>query len=137
MDSSYTKLIISLLVIGSALYAFSPHSTLFTTTDSVQADALQTHSIEIKSGSLSDPRQSELRLRVGSKESLLVTTDQDGRVDLKGGDRSTFNPVFSGTINSLSIPTDKAGSYRIEFHPNAQPDSETEGIVIGTIVVEK
>jgi|SRR5581483_6349765 len=137
MDSSLSKIIITLLVIGGTLYAFSPQAGLIRPTASVDdAVAARTLPLDIKNRTLADPRQGDLAVKVGERAILQVTTDEDGKLDLISGDRDTFNPIFSGTVNSLTVSTDKPGSWTIKFRPGATPDQTGEPITIGTIVVE-
>jgi len=135
MFKSTQARVFALVVVGAFLYAFSPQAGLFkpTTTDN-QSDVKVYH-LDIKNRTLSDPREGDLTVSQGSHSMLQVTVDEDGRVDLVSNDRDTFNPVFSSTTNSLSIPTDRLGSYRIEFHPGQDPSVPSQTILIGSVVV--
>lgn len=128
--------LIFLFALASVLYIFSPQSGIVGN-PSVDVDSARVLSVSIKDRTLGDPTEAELKGKVGEKLILQVTTDEDGRVDLKSVERATFNPVFSGTINSISVPTDKEGSYQVEFHPQARPGEETSGLVISTVIIER
>lgn len=127
-----------ILVLGILLYVFSPQAGIVSPSSSaVTENQAKILTITIKQKTLSDPRQADLRVSLGERAVLHIETDEDGRLDLHGGDRNVFNPVFSGTVNTLTIPTDRAASLQIEFHPGARPNKETEGLLIGAVVVEK
>lgn len=136
MKSNF-QIVVFLLALGAALYAFSPQGGLLRK-DSQQVDTEQAKILEItiKERTLADPLQADLRVRVGERAVLSVTTDEDGRINLRSQEQETFNPVFSGTINSITIPTTRPGSFRIEFYPGVRPNVEGEGFLIGSIVVE-
>lgn len=120
------------------MYVFSPEAGIFNPEGKVAEEGqAKVLTISIKERVLADPRQADLRVKQGERAVLHIETDEDGRLDLHGGDRDVFNPVFSGTVNTLTIPTDRAASLQIEFHPGAMPNQETEGLLIGAVVVEK
>lgn len=128
--------LVLLLMIAAALYLLSPTSGLIKASDSGSSDEPTIYYLTIKNAVLSDPHQSDIRVKVGTRDIIAVTTDQDGRLDMSSSGRDLFNPVFSGLVNSIGIPTDKPGSYRLEFHPNAEPNKNTPGLLIGTVIVE-
>jgi hypothetical protein len=130
------KQILFLIGLVLVLYLFSPEVSLFKSQPVSDQQVTKELPLDIKGRSLADPRQGDLRLKEGRKVIVLVTTDEDGRLDLVSTTRDTFNPIFSGTTNSISIPTDKKSSYRIVIHPGTTPTELTPGIVIGTIVVD-
>lgn len=125
-----------ILGLGIFMYVFSPQAGLISPAV-VEENQAKVLTITIKERTLADPRQSDLRVKIGERAVLHIETDEDGRIDLHGGDRNVFNPVFSGTINTLTIPTDRSASLQIEFHPGARPNNETEGLLIGAVVVER
>src|SRR5207248_5843792 len=109
-NSAYSSAI-TLIIISLILYLLSPSSGLIKASDSSNADQPVVYNLTIKNGTLVDPNQSDIRVKVGTKDIIAVTTDRDGRLDMNGSDRDVFNPIFSGAVNSLGIPTDKQGSY--------------------------
>lgn len=136
MNNSSWQIVV-LLVLAGVIYTFSPQAGLIKSTSTEDADSAKVFEMTIKDRTLADPRQGDLKVKVGSKAILQITTDEDGRVDLRNGDRAVFNPVFSGAINSVSVPTDRAGSFKIEFHPGAKPSVDSDSVLIGSIVVEQ
>lgn len=136
MDSSFLKAILTLAVIAGGLYLFSPQSGLIKTTVVETAEASKILQLDIKNRTLADPNQGDIQIKVGERAVFQVTTDEDGKLDLSSLDRDVFNPVFSGAANTLTIPTDKAGTWRIIFYPGADSNRPTDGITIGTVVVE-
>lgn len=127
-----------ILGLGILIYVFSPQAGIISPSRSpVTENQAKILTITLKGRTLADPKQADLRVKLGERAVLHIETDEDGRLDLHGGDRNVFNPVFSGTINTLTIPTDRPASLQIEFHPGARPNLETEGLLIGAVVVEK
>lgn len=127
-----------ILSLGILIYVFSPQAGIISPSRSpVTENQAKILTITLKGRTLADPKQADLRVKLGERAVLHIETDEDGRLDLHGGDRNVFNPVFSGTINTLTIPTDRPASLQIEFHPGARPNLETEGLLIGAVVVEK
>jgi len=75
-------------------------------------------------------------VKVNSRSILSVTTDEDGRIDLVSRERDVFNPVFSNIGNTLTMPTDRLESFRVEFHPVTADNSHPASIVLGTVIVQ-
>lgn len=130
--------LVFILILGIVMYVFSPQAGIVSpSSQDPQESQAKILTISIKERVLADPRQADLRVRQGERAVLHIETDEDGRLDLHGGDRDVFNPIFSGTTNTLTIPTDRPASLQIEFHPGARPNKETDGLLIGAVVVEK
>jgi hypothetical protein len=130
--------LIFLALLAGALYVFNPDSGFMD--QSEQLGERSELRIDIKNRSLADPRQADLRAKVGETTILQITTDEDGRLALRGELRQIFNPVFKGALNTITVPTDRVGSYRIVFFPGAGPlnlGQDSESVTIGTLVIEK
>jgi hypothetical protein len=125
-----------LLVIIGIIFIFSPQVGLLNRPVDEGQVGTQVYKIDIRSRTLSDPKEGDLKIKAGRRSLLQVTTDEDGRVDLVSEGRDVFNPVFSNVGNTLSIPTDRAESFRIEFHPVNVDNKSSNGIAIGTVIVQ-
>ena len=133
--SSIVRVLV-LLAIVTGLFVFNPGSGIITPHPSDSSNSTQTYKVDIRNRTLADPHQGGLKLKVGSRSILDVTTDQDGRLDLVSSERDVFNPLFSNISNTLSIPTDRAESFRLEFHPESVDSSQSQAVVIGTVIFQ-
>lgn len=131
-----TVRVIVLLVIVIGIFVFNPQSGIINQNSGDNSNSLKSYKIDIRNRTLADPHQGDLKLKVGTHSILEVTTDEDGRIDLVSGNRDVFNPIFSNIGNTLSVPTDRAESFRIEFHPASSTGNETTPVVIGTVIVQ-
>lgn len=127
--------LIFLVGLAAVLYIFNPSAGIIANNPSAEADGAKVLNIFIKDRAIADPAAADLKAKLGEKTILQVTTDEDGRVDLKNAERGIFNPVFSGTINSISIPTDKETSFTIEFQPQEKTNVESARFPIVTVVI--
>lgn len=127
--------IAALLAIVTAIFLLNPQAGLINQDQTDNPDNKQVYKLDIRNRVLSDPKEGDLTVRVGSRSVLQITTDEDGRINLISEERNVFNPVFSNISNTLSIPTDRTESFRIEFHPTAA-DPNSSGTTIGTVIVK-
>jgi hypothetical protein len=129
--------IIVLIIIALVIYLFSPQAGLVKNYSPSNTTVPVVYHLVIQDSVLSDPRLGDLKVKVGSRNIIEVITDKDGRLDMNGQDRDLFNPIFSGITNSINIPADKPNNFRLVFHPGAEPNQDTKGILIGTVIIEQ
>lgn len=131
-----TVRIVVLLIIVVGIFAFNPQSGIVNQNSNNDSNTTKSYKIDIRNRTLADPHQGDLKLKVSSHAILEVTTDEDGRLDLVSESRDVFNPVFSNVGNTLSIPTDRAESFRLEFHPASASGADSSSFTIGTVIVQ-
>lgn len=138
MNRETTLSLIFLAVLAGAIYAFNPDSGFVDQSEQMAQKIMPR--LDIKNRALADPRQADLRAKLGEIVVLQITTDEDGRLSLRGDLRQIFNPVFKNALNTITVPTDIAGVYRVVFFPGAGPlnlGQESDAVTIGALVVEK
>jgi hypothetical protein len=128
--------IIILLVIVAGIFLLNPQAGIINQNQNDTPDNKQSYKVDIRNRVLSDPKEGDLKVHIGSRSVLQITTDEDGRLNLVSTERDVFNPIFSNVTNTLSVPTDRAELFRIEFYPVSATDTNAKGIVIGTVIVQ-
>ena len=133
--NTVTRIGILLLIVG-AIMVLSPKAGIFHPNQSSNPDTTQVYQLDIRNRATADPHQATIQVKVNSRSILSVTTDEDGRIDLVSRERDVFNPVFYNIGNTLTIPTDRLESFRVEFHPVTADNSHPASIVLGTVIVQ-
>ena len=131
---TYIKQILVLILVVMGIYIFSPNLNFFNL-DNNSSNSNNIIHIDIRNNTLANPKEGDIKIKVGSSHILDVTTDTDGRLDLISNNQDTFNPIFANVVNTLSVPTSTSGSLRIEFRPGSDPNTQGLPVLIGVIVV--